>query len=214
MRDIAHAVDDFTLKAINRLISRIVERCIRRKRNVAAQGVCLRADIHTRLRHERPRIGDIQKELHGAEHARLLRVAGGLDDLFAACRERRSVNAELSERRPNRKLRCIGVFLLGQAAENGILAEIKTEEGVKRVLRIAVGEHARRLGAGRIFALDGQRPAGEMQPMIDAVRGAGQAVVGRVGIAPRAEGSSRRGFQIEMTGAEGHVCGLAAVLNG
>ena len=50
--------------------------------------------------------------------------------------------------------------------------------------------------------------------MPDAVAGAGQTVIGRVSIAPRAKGSSRRGLQVELTVPERHGSGLAPVFNG
>ena len=208
------AADHLALESILRVFCRKIQRHIGWDRDVAACFALLGADIHPRLRDERPGVSHGKEELDGAEHAHLLSIARGLGDLLPAAYELGPVDGKLAEGRPHRALCGVGVLVLGQAGEDGVLLQIEAEEGVQRVLGIAVGENARGLGTGGVLAVDGQRLAGEVEPVVDAVRRSGQAVVGRVGVLPRAEGGSRGGFQIVVAGTERHGRGPAAVLDG
>ena len=81
------------------------------------------------------------------------------------------------------------------------------------MLGVTVGIDARGLGAGRVLPIDGERPAGEVQAVVDAVSGAAQSIVRIVGVAPRAKRSPRRGMQVELPFAQRHGCGAASILN-
>ena len=210
---VRNAADHLALDAVTLAVRGVFQRHVGGHGDVAAQRILVQTDIHTRLRDARPALCHVEDELDCAENAHLLGVAGRLRDELAPACELRPRNAELSQRRPNRKLRRVGVFAFGQPGQDGVSGEVQAEERINAVGGIAVGQRPRRLRACRVLSRNRECAGGIVQPMIDTERGSACAVVGRIGVRPRAQLRAEIRGQIELTGAERDGTACAAVRN-
>ena len=211
--EIALAVDDLALEAELLVVSGVFQRHIAGDGDIAAQLIFFQPDIHSGLIHLRPGVRNIQDELNRTEHAHLLGIAAGLRNGLTPAAEGGAFDGELSKRCPDRKLRGIPIFLFGQTLKNRVVRKVKAEEGLKAVLRVAIGKRAGSFGACVILAGNGQGAGGEIEPMIDAVRGTSQTVVGRVLIGGCAQLRSRRRAQIVVAVYHSDGGGGASVRN-
>ena len=210
---VRNATDHLALDAVTLTVRGVFQRHVGGHGDVAAQRILVQTDIHARLRDARPALCHVEDELDCAENAHLLGVAGRLRDKLAPACELRPRNAELPQRRPNRKLRRVGIFAFGQPGQNGIIGEVQAEERINAVGGIAVGQRPRRLRACRVLSRNRECTGGIVQPMIDTERGSACAVVGRIGVRPRAQLRTEIRGQIELTGAERDGTACAAVRN-
>ena len=125
--------------------------------------------------------GIFQHDLDAVIHPDLLGVRGRLHQGGAASGEGGAGDGKLAAGGPDRQLGGVLVLILRQTGDAAHLVRVKLFELRQGAVRIPVRKHAHGLGVA-VVLLDGEGLGGghPLQPPVDAVGGAGEAIVAGV----------------------------------